>query len=355
MSSVAELDRLEADWDRLSAVNPTPFGEHWWTRAWLQAFANPRRLGICTLWDGGDLAGVFALQRRGRSASSASNAHSPSFRPLARDAEALERLSAAVIAACPVLVVEGLPAREDAVGALRRAAAKGRRLVLEEPTYCSPLTDTRGDFDTYRTAMRSGWTELERRGRKLSREHETELRVVAEPASLELELEAGLHVEASGWKGRAGTAILSQASTARFYRQIAREAHERGLLRFSSLAVDGRVVAFDLALVAYGRYYLLKIGYDEELRKFAPGLVLRRAVIERCFSTEIDVHEFLGPDMPWKRLFATGDRAHVSSRFFTRRPGALGAFAYRRAVRPAAKRVAVSFGASVRGSRTASS
>jgi CelD/BcsL family acetyltransferase involved in cellulose biosynthesis len=315
MSSVAELDRLEADWDQLSAANPTPFGEHWWTRAWLQAFADPRRLGICTLWDGRDLAGVFALQRRARSASSASNAHSPSFRPLVRDAEALERLSAAVIAACPVLVVEGLPAREEAAGALRRAAASNPLFELEVGAI------TEGEF----------------------------------LASLERELEAGLQVEASGWKGRAGTAILSQDSTARFYRQIAREAHERGLLRFSSLAVDGRVVAFDLALVAYGRYYLLKIGYDEELRKFAPGLVLRRAVIERCFSTEIDVHEFLGPDMPWKRLFATGDRAHVSLRCFTRRPGALGAFGYRRAVRPAAKRVAVRFGASGRGSQTASS
>jgi hypothetical protein len=45
--------------------------------------------------------------------------------------------------------------------------------------------------------------------------------------------------------------------------------------------------------------------------------------------------------MPWKRMFATGDREHVVYRSFARHPAGIGAFAYRRSVRPLAKRIAL--------------
>jgi hypothetical protein len=109
-------------------------------------------------------------------------------------------------------------------------------------------------------------------------------------------LDAGLSVEASGWKGRGHTAILSAPETAEFYRTVARAFAQRGELALSGLWLDDRLVAFDLALAHANRYRLLKTGYDESERSLAPGLILRRAVIERCFDLDFEAHEFLGPD-----------------------------------------------------------
>jgi CelD/BcsL family acetyltransferase involved in cellulose biosynthesis len=197
--------------------------------------------------------------------------------------------------------------------------------------------DTRGSFDAYRAAMKGRWRELERRGRKLEREHDVRYELITGPDDLGAALARGLAVEASGWKGAGGTAILSAADTHAFYRAVARGFHATGRLKLSELWLDGRVVAFDLSLLHRGRLHLLKTGYDERVRSLGPGLVLRRAVIERCFELGLEAHELLGDDMPWKRLFATSERRHRRFTAFGRHPVPLAHYARDRAV-PALRR-----------------
>jgi hypothetical protein len=265
------------------------------------------------------------------------NEHSPSFRPLARDDAARGALVAAVLAEGVPVELVGLPLDEAVPTALVKGVEAGGARVLSETDYVSPIASTTGSFEDYRSALKSGWTETERRGRKMAREHQVEQRLVEPPADLEAELEEGLALEASGWKGREGTAILADQTTAGFYRDIARTFHERGELRFSALRVDGRLVGFDLALLHRNRYYLLKTAFDEDMRKLGPGLVLRRAVVERCFEIGLDAHEFLGPDMEWKRLFSTGDRPHARVRAYPPGLGGTARYAYRAQLRPRLK------------------
>ena len=78
-------------------------------------------------------------------------------------------------------------------------------------------------------------------------------------------------VEASGWKRESGTAIDSRPDTLGFYTEIARWAAARGILRLAFLRLDGRAIAFELALEDNGVYAILKGGFDVELRKFGPG------------------------------------------------------------------------------------
>jgi CelD/BcsL family acetyltransferase involved in cellulose biosynthesis len=133
------------------------------------------------------------------------------------------------------------------------------------------------------------------------------------PADLERELERGFAVEGSGWKGREGTAIVSHPETERFYRAIAAAFAARGELVCSSLELDGRMIAWDLSLLHARRVFLLKTGYDEEFRRFAPGLVLRLSVVEDCFARGLDAHELLGHVDDWKPKFATTERHHVEA------------------------------------------
>jgi CelD/BcsL family acetyltransferase involved in cellulose biosynthesis len=275
---------------------------------------------------------------RSRSFRALANTETPAFRPVARGHEALRQVTEAVARSAPVLEVPNLPEGEPAHRALLAAGRAAARLQTTVLQYASPLTDTTGDFASYRTPRKARWRELERRGRKMAREHELQTRLIEPPGALEKELDEGLRLEVAGWKGRAATSILSSSEMAAFYGAVARDAHERDELRLSSLRLDGRLVAFDLALLSRRRYFLLKTAYDESARHLAPGLVLRRAVVERCFDMGLEAHEFLGIDMPWKQLFATANRRHLRYRAYSRHPAPLARYAYRGILRPAAKR-----------------
>lgn len=263
----------------------------------------------------------------------------PIYQPLARDDDALAAVAAVAFDRCPFLEMWGVPAGGSALPVLTAAARRAHRIPSVDSGEVQPITDTRGAFTDYRKRMKHGWREIERRRRKLVREHDATFKLIDGSGDWAEELDRGLALEAKGWKGSRGTAVLSSGSTERFYRSIARALHERGELAPSSLWVDGRMVAFDLAFVHDGRYYLLKTAYDEDFREHGPGLSLRLSVIERCFDMGLQAHEFLGLDMPWKRLFSTDEREHRVLRAYGLRPLALLRFSVRRGA-PAAARFA---------------
>ena len=57
--------------------------------------------------------------------------------------------------------------------------------------------------------------------------------------------------------------------------------------RADSLVLDGRPIAVSLALVCGGTAHLLKTAYDENLRKFAPGIVLENEIVRLCHDAGI--------------------------------------------------------------------
>ena len=332
------LDGLAEDWDRLARKDATPFTRHAWFTAWWDGFRPDGSLEVCAAWRGDELVGAFPLYAsRGRLRALA-NDHTSAFEPLARDAEALEAVASAALSRAGELEVPALAADGEALGCLRDLARRDGRLTLLERHSDAPIVDTSGDFEAYRAEKKGGWRETERRRRKLMREHEVELKLIEPPDDLEEELRRGFEVEASGWKGETGTAILSSEETLRFYESVGRAFHATGELALSGVTVDGRLVAFDFALLHRGRYWLQKTGYDQAMRKLAPGLVLRLAVIERCFEAGLEAHEFIGDDMDWKRLFATGYRRHEVFRAYRRRPVPALRYSYRRRARPTLRR-----------------
>lgn len=80
-----------------------------------------------------------------------------------------------------------------------------------------------------------------------------------------------LRIEASGWKGREGTALVSSAKTKAFYKEMIRESAKVGKARFLSLKFDGRPIAM-LSDIQSGQFvYSYKTAYDEEFAAFSPG------------------------------------------------------------------------------------
>jgi CelD/BcsL family acetyltransferase involved in cellulose biosynthesis len=180
--------------------------------------------------------------------------------------------------------------------------------------------------------------ELRRRRRRLEAEGRVEIEVTDGRDDLSARLAESLRVEGLGWKGSQGTAIESDPATVGFYRDIARWAAGRGTLRLAYLRLDGRPLAIDIAIEEGGRHYLLKTGYDPAVRRLAPGLLLRHAMIERAFSSGVRSYEFLGRDEPWKLAWTGTVRERSDLQMF--RPGALGVAGWAAAttVRPLAVR-----------------
>jgi len=133
-------------------------------------------------------------------------------------------------------------------------------------------------------------------------------------------LPVGLELEASGWKGRAGSAILKSSETISFYSRIANWAAENGWLRLYFLFLEDKAIAFDLALDYAGRIYLLKIGHDENHSRFSPGQLLRMRTLEAAFASGCREYDFLGFDMPWKMEWTTDVRVHRTVVIYGRGP-----------------------------------
>ena len=334
------FEDLAGEWDSVLPDDSRPFDLHCWYAAWWEAFGDGNELSVCTVRRDGGLAGVFPGLSGAGGVRALANTHTPSFRPLARDGEAMDGLIAATMergGSGAELIA--LPEEDPSVERLEAGAREASKLLLAEAAYASPVVETDGDFDAWREQSKRRWgAPLERFRRKMGRDFEAEFAIVRPPADLERELEDGFRVEASGWKGRAGTAINSRPDTDSFYRAVARDFARREELRLSWISLDGRMAAFDLCILHRGRLYLLKTGFDEDFRRLAPGLVMRLSIIEHCFEQGLRSHELLGTESEWKAKFATSKRPHVTVRTYGRNPAGFARYAYRGAVRPRLRR-----------------
>jgi CelD/BcsL family acetyltransferase involved in cellulose biosynthesis len=268
------------------------------------------------------------------------NVHTPVFQLPATDADAREAVVAAALETSPpALEVESLSTSDPPLSTLSKEALSARRLVVVEPRHTSPIVDVTGDFAEYCRTTHPHWLgRVAAYQRKMMRDYDAEFTLVASPSDLEAELERCFQLEAAGWKGRSGTAILSTEETTRFYGSLARAYHALGQLRVSAIVLDGRLVAFQLGLLYGKRLWPLKGAYDESYRRLAPGLVLLMSQIERCFELDLEAVELLGKTERYKLQFATSRREHVAFRAYRRHPSQISRYGYRRWARPALRR-----------------
>ncbi len=129
-------------------------------------------------------------------------------------------------------------------------------------------------------------SKLRRNLRRLKSQAETlgpvELEVVEDEAELPDAFEKFLCIEASGWKGSSGTgsAIAHNPSLVNFYRRMlsGRFSGIKGkinLLWFGEKAVAAQYILQTPACVS-----VLKIGYNEDFKKFSPGSILLKELID---------------------------------------------------------------------------
>ena len=82
------------------------------------------------------------------------------------------------------------------------------------------------------------------------------------------------------------------------------------ILDFTSLTLDGRMLAAHFGFIASDRLYYFTPTYDIEFAKYSPGKVLLNWLIERAFEKKI-IFDFQNDMEPYKLQYANG----VASRY----------------------------------------
>src|SRR5262249_4842271 len=144
--------------------------------------------------------------------------------------------------------------------------------VLRRTLLRSPYIPIAGSWTEYTRQLGGKFlSELRRRRRRLEAQGRLVLQVEDGRERLDELLAEGFQVEASGWKGTAGSAIIARRETQQFYREVACWGAEQGVLRLAFLRLNGRALAFDYCLEDRGFHYCLKTGYDPAYRELGPG------------------------------------------------------------------------------------
>lgn len=93
-----------------------------------------------------------------------------------------------------------------------------------------------------------------------------------------------LQLEASGWKGTRGSALLSHPETVRFARtMIATKARGDGV-RIDGVFLSGEPIAMLVLLIDGGRAFSWKIAYDEAYARYSPGAQATLFALERSLA-----------------------------------------------------------------------
>lgn len=138
-------------------------------------------------------------------------------------------------------------------------------------------------------------------------------------------LERFYNLEASGWKGQQGSAILCNRETRCFYDEMADSAARFGYFSLYMLELKGRLIAAHYSFTLRGRCYSPKIAYDEEFKPYAPGHLIVEEILRDCAGRNIHSFDITGPNDEWKMKW-TGETRAVYHHLVFR--GAIGSLAH---------------------------
>jgi CelD/BcsL family acetyltransferase involved in cellulose biosynthesis len=151
-------------------------------------------------------------------------------------------------------------------------------------------------------------------------------------------LERFYQLEANGWKGAAGSAILCNG-TRPFYDEMARAATRYGYFSLFLLECGNELLAAHYSFTHRGCCYSPIVTYNEIFRQYAPGHLIISEILAYCSANDIRYFDITGQDQPWKMKWTSATRA--MNHYFVFK-GPIGQFAYR---------VGVSFRSAARISR----
>ncbi|WP_128926690.1 GNAT family N-acetyltransferase [Bradyrhizobium guangxiense] len=156
--------------------------------------------------------------------------------------------------------------------------------------------------------------ELRRQRHRLEEHGPVTFEVARRPDEIGPALETFLQLEASGWKGKRGTALVQHAGDAAFIRRAVPALAETAQCEIITLRADATPIAAGIVLRHQDRAFFFKLGIDERFARYSPGVQLTLDLtrhlcadpaIASADSTASADHPMINPI--WRGRFAIGD------------------------------------------------
>ena len=297
----AGLRDLVPEWEALAAdaAEPNPFYEPWLLLPALEAYG-AEDFRCCAIWQDGTLSALFPLrlERRFRrlpvrGARSWIHRNMLVGTPLVREKNAgacIEALLRSGVA--PALEFDWISAGGPFYGALAETADDGGFPWLVTDAYMrAVLLRGRDPRSRYNSNMKNN---LRRWSSRLAAAGRLEPVRLAAGDDIGAWTEQFIRLEASGWKGSAGSAIACRDADRRFFTAALAEGHRRGRLAITGLDLDGRPLARHTLILGGDGAFTFKIAYDETYASCSPGIVAEvdnvRQFLENPGPQWIDSH-----------------------------------------------------------------
>ncbi|MFN0070340.1 MAG: GNAT family N-acetyltransferase [Chloroflexota bacterium] len=282
----------------------SPIGSPSWILSAIEAFSVGDRVITLVAGSNQEPEGCVAFVRRPDperfEPAGAAELYEPIGWPF-RDDETLRQLAVACTSLPAPLFIPRIHAESPVVDAIRRAFA-GRGIALIHPVDGCLWVE-----------LDQSWTEPERhlnsdhrRNLMRRRRRASELGSVAyevitpSPEDVTSLLDEALRIEATGWKGDAGSALLTDDQRGRFFRAYAERAAREGVLRICFLSIGEEHVAMQIGVEWNDTFWALKMGYDERFARFSPGRLLALEALRDAAQRGLERFEMLGAAEPWK-------------------------------------------------------
>lgn len=314
--------QLEKEWNKLAGPLGSPLMCHDWFFSCAEAFYNDGDLRIVVLRSDGEVVAAAPLAAKKRwgieylELLGVSSLSEPSG--LLYDNErSLEKLLDAVLKMGQPVVLQkmtGFPA----AGNFLNGAQKIKTIVIPRPSAGSvhiPITTTWEEFWNSLQSRRR--YDFRRARKKAEKEGKITVKIMCpEYEDLSGHLEAAFTIEASGWKGRQGSAMLKNGGLRRFFKTYAGLACKERKLRLCFLYIADDPVAMQIGVQYANRFWVLKIGYDEKWGKCSPGMQLAYETMRYAFDHGLESYEWLGTDEDWLHAWPVKIRDCTSVGFY---------------------------------------
>jgi CelD/BcsL family acetyltransferase involved in cellulose biosynthesis len=156
--------------------------------------------------------------------------------------------------------------------------------------------------------------ELRRQRHRLAEHGAISFEIARKVDDIKPALETFLQLEASGWKGQRGTALIQDAGDATFIRRAVPALAETAQCEIVILRAGATSVAAGIVLRHQDRAFFFKLGIDERFAKYSPGVQLTLELtrhlcadpsIASADSTASADHPMINPI--WRGRFVIGD------------------------------------------------
>jgi CelD/BcsL family acetyltransferase involved in cellulose biosynthesis len=311
------LREIPATWDRAwqklahGAAEPNPFAEMWFMRPAIERMGTSPQDRMIAVWQGSDLLGMLPVtttRRYGRMpihhVENWLHYHCFYGAPLIQKGQETAFWSAALaqLDGAPwapnffhMVGLDPSGAALGSLGATRRSdiVHRSERAMLKSPL----------DPDAYFTThvRQKKRKELRRLRSRLDELGAVQFQTLPADGPIEKWIADFLALEASGWKGRSGSALNDSDHTRAFFTEALTGAHKVGKLEMLKLTLDGKPLAMLVNFVTPPGCFAFKIAFDEDYARFSPGVlikienlkILNRRDIEWTDSCAVEDHPMI--------------------------------------------------------------